>query len=341
MSNSQRAGGRSDVESVTNPPNNHVETNCSTMKSSGTKELVKKRKSTRQAQLESWYDHPEWFEIGFEKDTVREADFFEKAFERWCPFQVNRFFEPACGSGRIVVEMAKRGYEVGGFDLSEPSLEYLRNRLRREKLKGEVFKADMSNFQIKGKWDAASCTFNSIRHLTTEEQAHGQLECVAKALRSGGLYFLGLHLAPPDCEPLCVEKWIGERGNTRVTTTLRVTQSSRKTRLERLRISVLVREFAKSSNRKLSNGKHANGKMANGKPDQYAAKPRLSGPSEIVGRMVDEFDYRMYTAAQIRSLIASVPELEILDTFDFWYDINDSQKLDNEAIDVLFVLRKR
>jgi SAM-dependent methyltransferase len=322
------------------------------MKSSGTKQLVKKGKSSRQRQLESWYDHPEWFEIGFEKDTRREADFFEKAFERWCPFEVQRFFEPACGSGRIVVEMAERGYDVAGFDLSEPSLEYLRNRLRREKLKADVFNADMTNFQMKGKWDAASCTFNSFRHLTTEEQARGQLECVAKSLRSGGLYFLGMHLAPPDCEPLCIEKWIGERDNIRVTTTLRVTQSSRKTRLERLRISVLVREFtsAKFANGKLSNGKHTNGKHVNGKLngkltngqlDDYEFKPRLSGPSEIVGRMVDEFDYRMYTATQIRSLLASVPQFEIVDTFDFWYDMDDPQKLDNEAIDVLFVLRRR
>jgi SAM-dependent methyltransferase len=312
------------------------------MKTSGTKQLVKKRKSTRKEQLESWYDHPEWFEIGFEKDTVREADFFEKGFERWCPFQVEKFFEPACGSGRIVVEMAKRGYEVAGFDLSEPSLDYLRNRLSREKLKGEVFNGDMSNFQMKGKWDAASCTFNSFRHLTTEEQARGQLECVAKSLRSGGLYFLGMHLAPPDCEPLCIEKWIGERNNIRVTTTLRVTQSSRKTRLERLRISVLVREFAspKFANGKL-NGKHSNGKSNGHANGYYDFKPRLKGPSEIVGRMTDEFDYRMYTAAQIRSLIASVPQFEILDTFDFWYDMDDPQKLDNEAIDVLFVLRKK
>jgi hypothetical protein len=57
--------------------------------------------------------------------------------------------------------------------------------------------------------------------------------------------------------------------------------------------------------------------------------------------MQDEFDYRMYTAAQIRELIASVPQLEIVETFDFWYNLNDPQKLDNDAIDVLFVLRRR
>src|SRR5215467_11574957 len=29
-------------------------------------------------QVESWYNHPEWFEIGFQDVTKQEADFFEK-----------------------------------------------------------------------------------------------------------------------------------------------------------------------------------------------------------------------------------------------------------------------
>jgi hypothetical protein len=116
-----------------------------------------------------------------------------------------------------------------------------------------------------------------------------------------------------------------------------VTASSRKTRLERLRINVLVREF---ESRRASNG-HARGAANhNGKAATNGAL-KLSGPSKIVGRMQDEFDYRMYTAAQIRELIASVPQLEIVETFDFWYNLNDPQKLDNDAIDVLFVLRRR
>jgi SAM-dependent methyltransferase len=288
-------------------------------------------------EVTSWYNHPEWFEIGFEKDTNRECDFFEAASKKYGKVPLRRVFEPACGSGRLVTEMAARGYQVTGFDLSEPSLEYLRKRLKKRRLKADVFQGDMSNFQLRGKFDAGFCTFNSFRHLNTEKESRGLLQCVAKSLNAGGLFFLGLHLAPPDAEPLCIERWFGERGNIKVTTTLRVTASSRKTRLERLRINVLVREF---ENRHASNG-HARGAAnRNGKATANGTL-KLTGPSKIVGRMQDEFDYRMYTAAQIRELIASVPHLEIVETFDFWYNLNDPQKLDNDAIDVLFVLRRR
>ena len=148
---------------------------------------------SKNLEITSWYNRPEWFEIGFEKETKKEADFFEAAFKRWCPFRVRRLFEPACGSGRLITEMASRGYQMAGFDLSEPSIEYLRQRLKRMRLKAHLFIGDMSDFRLPGKFDGGHCTYNTFRHLTTEEAALGHLRSAARAIRSGGLYFLGLH----------------------------------------------------------------------------------------------------------------------------------------------------
>jgi SAM-dependent methyltransferase len=269
----------------------------------------------------SWFDHPEWFEIGFQDVTGREADFFEAAFQRWCDFPVRRLLEPACGSGRLVVEMARRGYEVTGFDLSKPSVEFLRRRLKGTKLKAKAMQADMTRFSLPQKFDGAFCTYNSFRVLTTETAAQSHLKCVAKALRKGGLYFLGLHLAPPGVDPMGIERWTGERGRTHVTTTLRVTGADTKRRVERLRISLLVREYGESANeRQKKNGR---------------AKP------PVIKRLRDEFDYRLYTAAQMRQLLRSIPQFELIDVFDFWYQIDEPQKLDNELYDALFVLRRR
>ena len=158
-------------------------------------------------QTESWYDHPEWFEIGFDDVTTKEADFFEAAYKKWCPFKVKKLFEPACGSGRLVTEMASRDYDMTGFDLSEPSLDFLRRRLKQQGLKAKLFNADMSNFTLPGKYDGGFCTYNSFRHLTTEETARGHLECAAKALRPGALYFLGLHLRRPTSN-----RWVRSAG---------------------------------------------------------------------------------------------------------------------------------
>jgi SAM-dependent methyltransferase len=220
-----------------------------------------------------------------------------------------------------------------GFDLSEPSVDYLRRELKRRKLKGTAYKADMTRFRVPKKFDSAFCTYNSFRVLTTEIAARSFLQSTAAAVRPGGLFFLGLHLAPPGIEPYCIERWTGERGRTKVTTTLKIVASDRKRRVERLRINVLVREFGRNSN-----GKH----LTNG----HAKRAKKKGDSKVpetvkVQRLRDEFDYRLYTAAQIQQLFKSVPQWELVEVFDFWYKIDEPQKLDNDLVDALFVLRRR
>jgi hypothetical protein len=56
---------------------------------------------------------------------------------------------------------------------------------------------------------------------------------------------------------------------------------------------------------------------------------------------VDEMHYRTYTARQIRALLKRVPEFEIVETYDFDYDLDEPMTIDASTEDVVFVLRKR
>ena len=252
----------------------------------------------------SWYDHPRYYDIAFRSETRPEADFIEAACRKYCPFPVKRLLEPACGSGRLVVELAARGYRMTGFDLSRPSLDYLKRRLVRRGLRARTFCGDMADFRLPAPVDAAYCTFDSFRHLLTEAAARRHLECVADALRPGGIYVLGFHLLPLDASEECTERWTERHGRTQVTVTLRVLETDRRRRIERLRVSLLVRNGEKTL------------------------------------RLRHEFPFRMYTAAQFRRLLAKVPKLELCDVYDFWYDIHDPLVLDDELSDAVFILRK-
>jgi hypothetical protein len=154
-------------------------------------------------------------------------------------------------------------------------------------------------------FDAAYCTLDTFRHLLSEEAARRHLECVTGSLRAGGVYLLGFHLLPPDAAEECIERWTERRGRTQVTVTLRVLSTDRRRRIERLRITMLVR----------------------------------SGKRLL--RLRDEFPLRMYTAAQFRRLLRAVPDLELCDVYDFWYEIDHPLKLSDELSDAVFVLRKR
>ena len=69
-----------------------------------------------------WYDHPEYYDLSLRDETPLEARFVGAACRKYCEFPVRRLVEPACGSGRLVVELAARGYDVTGIDLNEKAL---------------------------------------------------------------------------------------------------------------------------------------------------------------------------------------------------------------------------
>ena len=58
-------------------------------------------------------------------------------------------------------------------------------------------------------------------------------------------------------------------------------------------------------------------------------------------RIEDDMAYRTYGAAQMRALLARVPELEIAETYDFAYDVRHPVRIDGTTEDVVFVLRRR
>src|SRR5947208_11144554 len=170
----------------------------------------------------NWYDYPQCCEIAFQAYTLREADFIVAACRKYCPFAVRRFLEPACGSGRLFRELVARGYQVTGFDLSQPALSYLRRQLKRRALHAETFVAEMSDFRLGQPVDAAYCTVSTFPHLLTEQAARCHLQCIVRGLRRGGIYVLGLRLLPVDVDISHAERWTQRRGKTKVTVTQRV-----------------------------------------------------------------------------------------------------------------------
>ena len=265
----------------------------------------------------NWYDLPKYYDLSVADETAGELAFLQGAAARFLDpatsKQPLRVLEPACGTGRLTEALAKHGFQVTAFDLNQTMVEFTQQRIAKQRSVGsrggktttQVFQADMAHFAIPQPADIGVCLLDSFRHLLTEDDARAHLHCMARAVRPGGIYLLGLHLLPPDADLECTERWTNQAGKTHITTTLRVMSSSRKARLEQIRISLLVRE-----------GKR-------------------------VARYRDEFPLRMYTAAQLKSLVASVPEWSIAEVYDYWYELEEPLKLTNELSDTVLVLRRK
>ena len=214
-------------------------------------------------------------------------------------------FEPACGTGRLLIKLARKGFDVAGLDLNPNAVEFCNDRLERQGYPRSVFVGDMSDFQVKKRCDAAFNTINSFRHLATEKQAEGHLRCVAAALQPGGLYILGLHLTPRTGPYTEEESWTVRRGHLSINSYMWTKDRDLKRRNERLGLQF----------------------------DIYT-------PTESF-RLEDEMNYRTYSAEQFDALLQRTDVFEIAALYDFHYRLNRPITIDARTEDVVYVLRKR
>jgi SAM-dependent methyltransferase len=253
----------------------------------------------------SWYDHPRYYDLAFADETEQEADFLDRVFAKFSDEPVRRVFESGCGSGRLVVAMATRNFDVVGFDLNEEMVRFSQEQLKSSDLPGKVIVADMGHFELDGQFDGGFNMIDTFRHLPSEATAVEHLKSVARHLRAGGIYVLGFHLLPPDADLDCTERWRAKDDELSISFTLRVLEASREERFEKMRMSLLIRRAGETI------------------------------------RIRDDFHLRVYDADQARSLFAAVPELELVETFDYWCDIDEPQRFDDDLVDAIFVFRKR
>lgn len=251
------------------------------------------------------YDYPQYYDLLFGSDWKAEFRFLQKVFERHAKRPVKRLFEPACGTGRLLIKFAEAGFAVAGNDLNEKAVAFCNARLKRFGFPATAVVGDMADFTLKRKADAAFNMINSVRHLPNEKSAESHLKCVAAALSNGGLYVLGLHLTPTEGPRIEVEEWAARRGNLSVLSRMWSIEIDLKKRNERVGMTF----------------------------DVYTPTKRQ--------RINDEMDYRTWTAAQMKRLLARVPEFELVETYDFLYDVRRPVVIAPTTEDVVFILRRR
>jgi len=260
---------------------------------------------------ESIYDHPKYYDLVFGADCAAETKFIRHCGEAYLegrsakkPPEDWRLFEPACGTGRLLHALAKKGHSVSGLDLNPRAIEFCNARLRRHGYPESTFVADMSDFRLRHRFDVAFNTINSFRHVASEKAAVDHLKCMAAATRPGGIYLLGIHLTPTKGLPSDGESWAARRGHLSIRTHMWTVDRNPKKRVER-----------------------------------YGIRFDVHTPSRSF-RIQDVLVLRSYTAAQMKKLIQASGSWEVAATYDFAYDTTEPIEVDAETEDVVYVLRQ-
>ena len=250
------------------------------------------------------YDYPRYYDLVYGSDWKAEFAFLTACFDKYAQRPVRSLFEPACGTGRLLIKFAQGGFDVGGNDLNPHAVAFCNERFQRNGLPPAAVVGDMAAFTLSRPVDAAYNMINSFRHLPDETAAESHLRCVAHALSEGGLYVLGLHLTPTRGERIGEESWSARRGNLTVISTLWSEGIDLRKRNERIGMRF----------------------------DVYTPTRHM--------QLVDEMSYRTYTARQMRNLLERVPEFELVATHDFAYEIDQPLRIDPTTEDVVYILRK-
>lgn len=107
-----------------------------------------------------------------------------------------RILDLGCGTGSMAAELAGRGFEVLGIDISPAMIRYAREKARRLGLPVQFQVQDMRELYLPHQqWDLVVAACDALNYLTTPEDFRRTVEAVYTHLVPGGLFLFDLNSA--------------------------------------------------------------------------------------------------------------------------------------------------
>lgn len=155
-----------------------------------------KLKNARETVLKAsraYYTHRAFYEdLLFQRQrrlveaTKRELSFLEHAFGTNATRMVREVLDVACGSGRHVFGLAKRGYKCTGLDYTPERVQIALDRGKREGVSVNLLQGDATRVDYENEFDAVLALY-ILFLLPNDVDVLKALGCCFRALRKGGV----------------------------------------------------------------------------------------------------------------------------------------------------------
>ncbi|MEA0971753.1 Class I SAM-dependent methyltransferase [Candidatus Megaera venefica] len=96
--------------------------------------------------------------------------------------------EPMCGTGRFLIPLLKKGYNITGFDSSPHMLDICRKKCQQEGLSSTLLDASFENFASSFSYKLIFIPSGSFCLLTEKAEVHQALNTILKCLEKGGKF---------------------------------------------------------------------------------------------------------------------------------------------------------
>ena len=123
------------------------------------------------------------------------ADFIEKIIKEKYYASPELILDLGCGTGRMTVELAERGYDMIGIDYSPEMLDVARESASDRGVGERILwlLQDMTEFELYGTVDVALCCLDGINHLTKPGDLKKCFSLVHNYLNPDGLFIFDVN----------------------------------------------------------------------------------------------------------------------------------------------------
>jgi SAM-dependent methyltransferase len=127
----------------------------------------------------------------------RHYDAQNKGFVEDIPFYLRQIagvgdpvLELACGTGRITIPIAEKGFRVTGLDISEAMLSRAKSKATAKGVQVDWVRADCRSYQLHKHFAFVFFPFNSITHVHDLESFEACFTCVREHLADSGRFVI-------------------------------------------------------------------------------------------------------------------------------------------------------
>lgn len=139
---------------------------------------------------------PVYDRINAELDYSAWADFIERLIDReYKQGAPELVLDLGCGTGRMTIELARRGYDMTGVDCSAEMLDVARNEAEAAGVGDKLLLLcqDMRSFELYGTVDVTVSCLDSINHLTNTKDLDKCFSLVHNYLVPDGLFIFDVN----------------------------------------------------------------------------------------------------------------------------------------------------
>ncbi len=138
---------------------------------------------------------PVYDKLNADIDYAAWADFIERQFAAYAKKKPENVLDLACGTGSMTVELARRGYDMTGIDLSEDMLAVAHKKCDAGRFRHSVLliAQNMAQFELYGTVDAIVCCLDSLNYLTKKDELYRTFAHVHNYLEADGLFIFDMN----------------------------------------------------------------------------------------------------------------------------------------------------